>query len=503
MIAGCSPSRWQTTLLLAALALPVAAEAPADVRVALVIGNAAYEMAPLTNPVNDARAIGAALESMGFKVFEINNASRAQMEAAITSTGEALRGQHGIGLLFFAGHGLQVDWHNYMVPVDARLTNVSAVAGETVDVQTVLDAFTASGNRVNIVVLDACRDNPFGNATSGKGLAPMNAPADTLLAYSTAPGNVADDGAAEAGHGLYTQYLVRELKVPDARIEDVFKRVRLEVRRHSDGRQVPWESTSLEDDFYFRPPVPRVSQESSKASFDEQKADWDRIRASREAADFYAYLQKYPNGLISEQAQFRLDQLENPKLRETLPQGVRASLLSGERRFRVGDRIVYRRSDLFSGAARPDANLVVTLSNDERVELNGGQRVLDPMGNLVTDGEGTRSPAKVRFPAELSIGKRWQTAYKFFGAGNKPPTELVWTYRVTAFEELEVPVGVRQAYRIEGTSTSTSGYRQTERYWIDPQTFGIVKDEHAEYAPDGHLSSSNKLELLRYEPAAR
>ena len=129
-------------------------------------------------------------------------------------------------------------------------TTQAEVPQQTVDVNLVMDAFKVSGARMNILVLDACRDNPFSKNASGKGLAQQDAPSGTFLAYATAPGNVAEDGDAGSGNGLYTQYLLEELRKP-ASIENVFKRVRLNVRKQSNGRQIPWESTSLEEDFYF------------------------------------------------------------------------------------------------------------------------------------------------------------------------------------------------------------------------------------------------------------
>ena len=231
----------------------VAAQAPLDIRVALIIGNSAYVGAPvLGNPANDARAMSEVLRSLGFSVVELRDGNRAQMAAAITRVRDSLKDKQGVGMLYYAGHGLQLDWHNYMVPVDARLKSATDVPIQTIDLSYVIEAFKGAGNRMNIVVLDACRDNPFaGSTSSAKGLAQLDAPPGTFLAYATAPGNVAEDGDEKSGNGLYTQYLLQELKKPITKIEDVFKRVRLNVRKQSQGRQIPWESTSLEDDFFF------------------------------------------------------------------------------------------------------------------------------------------------------------------------------------------------------------------------------------------------------------
>lgn len=234
-------------------AVSVSAQAPLDVRVALIIGNSAYpgNMA-LVNPANDAKAMADVLKRLGFTVIELRDGSKAQMAAAIAKVSDSLKGKQGVGMLYYAGHGLQLDWRNYMVPVDANLKSAADVQQQTIDLSSVVDIFKAAGNRMNIVVLDACRDNPFGGTTSSaKGLAQLDAPPSTFLAYATAPGNVAEDGDVKSGNGLYTQFLLQELKRPTAKIEDVFKRVRLNVRKQSNGRQIPWESTSLEDDFFF------------------------------------------------------------------------------------------------------------------------------------------------------------------------------------------------------------------------------------------------------------
>ena len=146
--------------VLAALCFPALAQAPVDVRIALVIGNAAYAgSAALPNPVNDAQAMGDTLKQLGFTVVELRDGNKAQMNEAIVKVREALKGKQGVGMLYYAGHGLQLDWRNYMVPVDARITSSAGVVAQSVDVNSVIDAFKTAGNRTNIVVLDACRDS--------------------------------------------------------------------------------------------------------------------------------------------------------------------------------------------------------------------------------------------------------------------------------------------------------------------------------------------------------
>jgi multidrug efflux pump subunit AcrA (membrane-fusion protein) len=271
------------------------AQAPLDVRIALIIGNSAYPGSPLLNPANDAREMSQILRQLGFQVLELRDGNKAQMLDSINKMTLALKNKQGIGMLYYAGHGLQLDWQNYMVPVDADLLKADDVPKQTVGLNAVMEAFKLSGSRMNILVLDACRDNPFaGGTSSGKGLAQLDAPPSTFLAYATAPGNVAEDGDSFSGNGLYTQFLLQELQKPTTKIEDVFKRVRLQVRRQSQGRQIPWESTSLEDDFMFNDGakytltneyLERVTQAALKRERDRLAAEARRLHQQREAAE--------------------------------------------------------------------------------------------------------------------------------------------------------------------------------------------------------------------------
>jgi uncharacterized caspase-like protein len=243
-------------------------------KVALTIGNSNYSNSPLTNPVNDARAIGTALRNSGFDVTIKLDAPRGEIAAAVQAYTQALAERQAVGVFYFAGHGLQLAWRNYMVPVDASLNQVADIQKQCVELADLVGGITKAKNPLNIVILDACRDNPFGNLTGAdhKGLSQMDAPPSTLLAYATAPGNVASDG--EGVNGLYTEHLLKEIAVPEAKVEDVFKRVRLQVRRRTNGQQIPWESTSLEEDFFFVPPRALAAQ---------AELEQERLRKEQEA----------------------------------------------------------------------------------------------------------------------------------------------------------------------------------------------------------------------------
>ena len=230
-----------------------------ETRVALVIGNSAYQSIPiLRNPVNDARAMDDALSAVGFRVIRLENATKAQIEAGLNELSRRLIPQ-AISLVYYAGHGIQMNGRNYLLPVDVKIGTAMTVPAEGVNVDDLMSQVMRSRARMNIIILDACRDNPFvlGNGSSTSlfrdisgGLALIDAPADTLIAFSTAPGKVAADGGGE--NGLYTSELIRAINTSGASLETVFKKTRMAVVAKSGGTQIPWESSSLTTDFSFR-----------------------------------------------------------------------------------------------------------------------------------------------------------------------------------------------------------------------------------------------------------
>jgi hypothetical protein len=512
---GCAMA-FALTFLLALLgaSAPGTAEAQAAAgrRVALIIGNAAYPTSPLSNPGNDARAVSGALKGLGFTVIEARDASKLQMEQAITQTQQSLQGGGGVGLLYYAGHGLQLDWRNYLVPVDARLGSARDVAAQTVDVQKVLDAFKAAGNAMSIIVLDACRDNPFGATGRSAGLAPMDAQWGTFLAYATAPGNVAEDGTGDSGNSLYTRHLVQELKQPGARIEDVFKRVRLQVRQLTQGRQVPWESTSLEEEFYFDPAVkalPARVPEVERLNQDEanlllEKADWDRIKASNHADDFYAYLKKYPGGFISEQAQFRLDQLQRAKVVPSPRANGIVALAAGLDRYAVGDEWVMERTDDLTKETRRITSRV-TQADRDWVVINDGAAVYDQMGSVLKNRFGVKDPGILMAPADLALGKRWRSAFTNTQPGGLKLSNF-YDFRVTAFEEVTVPAGTFNAFRVErhglARAQNGPGSQISGTTWIDPITMFPIRNDML-FRTKGVITEQSSDRLVRIKRAPR
>jgi len=542
------------------------AQSPLDVRVALVIGNAAYKHVPaLVNSGNDAKSMAFVLGRLGFKVVEVIDGDRASMSRAIEQMQGQLKGQQAVAMLYYAGHGLQLDWRNYMVPVDAQLGKADDVPKQTVDVEQVIRVFKGAGTRMNIVVLDACRDNPFSSATGSKGLAQLDAPAGTYLAFATAPGNVAEDGDEASGNGLFTQFLLKELQRP-ASIESVFKRVRLQVRQKSQGRQVPWDSSSLEDEFAFndgkkytftmedyqrevqaakekeerlkreaeaalarerqlaqqreqerlklaeaqkiqeeqarlkaeaearererklalaaeeerkkalaaQQALERARQEeaqrlkdielakaqaeeeerlkkmSAERQFEIQKAEWDKIKDSKNPDDFYAFLQRHPNSSVSKAAEVRLAMLAESSLRASPGKNGIVATVKPTERFQLGDvyHWVSKHPDTGQVYQRGADTVVkisdysVELSNGEVFSRNGAIQVIR-MGKKLYNLE----PPQVFFPPEdFKVGDGWRTEslidYGFLKF--KTSGEI----KILGKENITVEAGTYETYKI-------------------------------------------------------
>lgn len=285
--------------------------APDPSRLALIIGNSAYREAPLTNPANDARAIGGLFAQAGFTVDSHLDATRVDMMAAIERFGNAARrADTKLVVFYYAGHGAQLDWRNYLLPVDAVVEKQEHMKQRCIDLGLLLGQLNAARDKTFVIILDACRNNPFGTAyrPEQKGLSQFDAPVGSLLAYATAPGNVASDG--EGQNGLYTEHLVRELGQRGTRIEDALKRVRLNVRLASNGAQIPWETTSLEGDVYiFNSGAGKLSETEIERQLEADIAEWTRIKSSKNIDDWIGYLRNFPNGRFAEIAQMRVNRL--------------------------------------------------------------------------------------------------------------------------------------------------------------------------------------------------
>jgi uncharacterized caspase-like protein len=451
-------------------------------KIALVVGNGKYKDVPLRNPINDARAMGDTLKAAGFAVAAKLDAGRAEMTAAIEAYARELAAKKCVGLFYYAGHGVQLAWRNYMLPVDVEIDTIEDVQNKAVEVNSLIEGLTRAGNPLNLVILDACRDNPFGTAKPlpQKGLSQMDAPANTILAYATAPGSVASDGAGP--NGLYTENLLREIKVPEAKVEDVFKRVRLHVRRRSRGAQIPWESTSLEDDFWFIPPkeLKQLSQADRERRFDEELRFWESVKGSKKAGPLEDYLRRYPNGEYSELAQLELDTVlagEGEKRVEVPSQAgnpFTQGFARADTNFTVGDFYSYRVLDLATGAVKRSVRGVITAITDHEVIFGNGVFVLDRMGNTRKSDAGWRFTDNQNMPLEFYVGKRWTTVFRTYPTG--VPTHIrvmsAIEYKIAGHEKLKVPAGSFDCFRIEGRGQGLSPSGRTDlsvTAWYAPE----------------------------------
>lgn len=509
---------------LAAAAASGARPATGGSRVALVIGNNRYALQPLANAANDARAVAQLLASAGFEVQSRIDATGAELAGSVREFGERLQAPGvGLGAFYYAGHGVQVDWRNYLLPVDAKIASRGDLQREAFDLGGVLAALPRTGGKSFLIILDACRDNPFGTSfvPDHKGLAPFDAPVGTLIAFSTSPGSVASDGSG--ANGLYTENLVRELAIHGAPLEDAFKRVRVNVSLASRGAQVPWESTSLTGDVFVFPPDGALTEEEAEKRFEAEVAYWNRVKGSRDPADWAAMLRAFPNGKLSEIAQARLNALlavalasapsrqlrlkpryvelgeglEVPAYFQRDPNPNSAGSYPIDRDFRVGDQARYRAYDEDAAQARRAARRVTRVDPEAQVvELNDGRIVTDLSGNLLKHDENEyRVPVQL-VPAELQVGRRWSASYRSLHGGHEFDEDM--GFAIAGRERVTVPAGTFDAFRIEGRSSGVEHQQRAGKRsrfarrremvaWEVPGLNFPVKEEHTRHRRDGRV----------------
>jgi len=303
--------------LLAALGAPAAAQPGA--RVALVMGVGAYTAIPsLANPPNDARMLAATLRGLGFETDLVLDPDRLAMEQAVRRLGQRAQGAEA-ALFFYAGHALEFAGRNWLLPVATDIRTDRDLRFEALDLDSVIAQ--VEGARVSIVLLDGCRDNPFrlrlASATrgiaTGPGLSPVRAAVGTLIAFATAPGEVAEDGAG--ANSPFTAALLRKIATPGLELRSMMAEVRREVREATGGRQVPWEHSALEGAFYFVPaaitlaPAPVVAAPPAR----DDRAEllfWESAQGGNTPADYRAYLERFPEGVFAPLARARLARAE-------------------------------------------------------------------------------------------------------------------------------------------------------------------------------------------------
>ena len=299
---------------------PTALQGP-EQRVALVIGNSNYQNAPqLANPDNDAQSMAQFLNSAGFEVISATDLGQNDMLRVVQdfSAKVSARGPNTVAMVYYAGHGVQLAGENYLVPVDAKVSNQAELVNDSVRLVDVMSTLETIPSRMRIVILDACRNNPFPSVNdAGRGLAIVDAPNGSIVGYSTAPGAEALDG--NGGHSPYTQAFLNVAREPNVPIEQLFKRVRLQVNQTTSGAQIPWESSSLTSDFTFfgdtavaanRAPVnaPVVQMASNLPSRSTRQA-YDYVVSEGRPEYYQEFIQMYPHDPLCDHIRWLLSNL--------------------------------------------------------------------------------------------------------------------------------------------------------------------------------------------------
>ncbi len=450
--------RWIAILVLLICASTVLAQTPEPAkptklaRLALVIGNGAYPGNALANPPNDAADMAALLKQSGFEVIQRENASLKEMHRALREFGDRLT-RETLGLFFFAGHGVQVRGRNYLLPVDADVAREDEVAFNALDLQAVLEKMDSARNHTNLIILDACRNNPFASKfkLANSGLAQIDAPPGTVVAFATAPGSTAADGAGR--NGLYTKHLLANLGKPGARIEDAFKQVRVAVRAESKGAQTPWESTSLESELILKraPPKPAPTPAPKPA-------------ATRALST-------------------------NP---------------GAAPRFEVGDWWEWRITNELTGDVRTAKRTITAISGDAVTFDNGIIR--DLSGNVLRERVGgkvhTYTPSTLFFVFPLTPGLSW-SGVSVEQVADEYASDLNTKISAVAEEEIDTPMGRFKTVKVERVAdwkNRKTGKTGTSRwtYWYTAQAKSPVRYERSNTTSEGRVFIKETQELIAF-----
>jgi hypothetical protein len=303
---------------------PVALTSP-EQRIALVIGNSNYQnVVQLSNPANDAKSVAQLLNSAGFEVISATDLGHKQMIEVIQDFSSKIAG-HGpntVAMVYYAGHGVQLAGENYLVPVDAKISSEPELTNGSVRLVDVMATLEAIPSRMRIVILDACRNNPFPSLNdAGRGLAIVDAPNGSIVAYSTAPGTEALDGVGN--HSPYTDAFLRLAHEKNLPIEQLFKRIRLDVNNSTEGQQTPWESSSLTSDFYFfgdtavaatRPPAQvRTAYAADNLPSRAARQAYDYVLAENSIENYQEFIRLYPHDPLCDRIRALLGSLVQAK----------------------------------------------------------------------------------------------------------------------------------------------------------------------------------------------
>jgi len=289
-------------------------------RIALVVGNSSYtKIQSLPNPANDSKLMVQTLRELDFEVVAASDVDFIGMRRAVKAFGRKLRGagKDAVGLFYYAGHGVQAQGANFLIPLGAEVEDEADLEIEAISASDVLAQMEAAGNTLNMVILDACRNNPYKAKlrSNSRGLARVNAASGSLVAFAAAPGQVAADGAGD--NSPYTKALVKAMKIPGLSVEQMFKKVRVSVEAQTNNQQTPWEESSLRGEFYFNPnkaepehPVVKQTptSQTSRSEVDQAAREWETIQNTRSTAVLKAFIKRYPTSIFAEYARITLEE---------------------------------------------------------------------------------------------------------------------------------------------------------------------------------------------------
>ncbi len=395
-------------------------QASAETRLALVVGNSAYStVTPLDNPVNDAERMADALRKTGFDVTLVLDTNQNDLILAISRFGSRLRaaGADATGLFYYAGHGVQSFGTNFLLPVDIELQDAADLSLVGVPAQAVLRQMFSARNRTNIVILDACRNNPFTSVPDlgDNGLAEMKAPRGTFLAYSTAPGEVAVDG--DTGNSPFTQALASHLQTPGLPIETLFKTVRNDVLKATGNIQTPWDTSSLTVDFQFNPLTQPSAEELQVRQL------WESVKLSNDPLQLLLFLRAHPDSAYASEARELMQVLlakemqpasdttspETPKTERVSPRDNEREMIEHARQEGTAEAYEAYLATYPDGAFAELARLELTtiVNNQQRTDPDADERPPEPpvAGEQTAPSAGNSAlPDTVAFNAPLGMG---------------------------------------------------------------------------------------------------
>lgn len=410
-------------------------QALAEKRIALVIGIGKYitdSLPPLANPPNDAKLMAATLRDLDFEVLERLDLNQNGIRRAIRDFGSALdkAGEDAVGLFFYAGHGVQVNGSNYLLPVDANIQREGDVEIEAVNASTVLSMMEFSRARINFIIMDSCRNNPLSRSfrSATRGLARMDAPRGTLIAYATAPGDVAADGTG--ANSPYTLALSKAMKIPGLSVEQMFREVRNQVMASTKDFQVPWESSSLTGaDFYFKDgpaTMAAPAQPTPQPAAPQQQADivaWQSIQDSTNPEEIEAFILAFRDSPFVGMARAKLKALKKQQVAVVVPPPQPTPPPS-----QVKPAVGVYPGDMFRDCAECPEMVVIPAGSFRMGDLSGVNE--KPVHN-------------VRIPRPFAVGKyevtfaEWDSCVaaggcshrsddKSWGRGNRPVISVNW-----------------------------------------------------------------------------